>query len=257
MARRLQYLRLKPTKGKQQSLSLSPLPPLGSIQQAAGVSPLTPAAWNVCPLLDNLRSNRPKRRTALTAREPAVGIVALSETRFSEQGQLEEVNTDGTFFWSGRSKAEAGVTFPIRSGILGRLFCLTQGINDCAMSGWFDDNDVVISTLLGEKNRLHKTNAIYDNKAEFYRSRRLLQQRLQEIQDAWTACKAEKIQGHADRNEWKNYSAIKTVYDPAAKDVAPLLSADETALLIEKARILERWVGHFSGISIFTLPSGI
>nr|VZI39863.1 unnamed protein product [Spirometra erinaceieuropaei] len=47
--------------------------------------------------------------------------------------------------------------------------------------GWFDDSDVAISTLLGEKKRLHKTSAIYDNKAEFYRSRRLLQQRLQEI----------------------------------------------------------------------------
>ncbi|VDL98333.1 unnamed protein product [Schistocephalus solidus] len=39
-------------------------------------------------------SNRPERRTALVARELArykVDIVALSETRFSEHGQLEEV----------------------------------------------------------------------------------------------------------------------------------------------------------------------
>ncbi|VDM02102.1 unnamed protein product, partial [Schistocephalus solidus] len=38
------------------------------------------------------RSNRPERRMALVARELArykVDIVALSETRFSEQGQLE------------------------------------------------------------------------------------------------------------------------------------------------------------------------
>nr|VZI00629.1 unnamed protein product [Spirometra erinaceieuropaei] len=42
---------------------------------------------------DNLRSNEPKRRTALVAREVArykVDIAALSDTRFSEQGQLEE-----------------------------------------------------------------------------------------------------------------------------------------------------------------------
>nr|VZH92153.1 unnamed protein product [Spirometra erinaceieuropaei] len=42
---------------------------------------------------DNPRSNRPERRTALVARELArykVDIAALSETRFSEQGQLEE-----------------------------------------------------------------------------------------------------------------------------------------------------------------------
>nr|VZI35981.1 unnamed protein product [Spirometra erinaceieuropaei] len=57
------------------------------------VSPLTLAAWNVRSLLDNPRSNRPERRTALVARELArykVDIAALSETRFSEQGQLEE-----------------------------------------------------------------------------------------------------------------------------------------------------------------------
>ncbi|VDL89167.1 unnamed protein product [Schistocephalus solidus] len=50
------------------------------------------------------RSNRPKWRTALVARELArykVDIAALNETRFSEQGQLEEVGAGYTFFWSG------------------------------------------------------------------------------------------------------------------------------------------------------------
>ncbi|BHF79905.1 hypothetical protein SprV_0702302900 [Sparganum proliferum] len=85
---------------------------------------------------------------------------------------------------------------------------------------WFDDNDAVISNLLAEKNRLHKAYADHptaDNKAAFYRSRRQLQQRLREMQDAWTARKAEEIQGYADRNEWKNFfSAIKALllYEP-------------------------------------------
>nr|VZI37710.1 unnamed protein product [Spirometra erinaceieuropaei] len=88
------------------------------------VSPLTLAAWNVRSLLDNPRSNRPERRTALVARELARYIAALSETRFSEQGQLEEVGAGYTFFWSGRSRAErrdAGVAFAIRTDIVGRL----------------------------------------------------------------------------------------------------------------------------------------
>nr|VZI46679.1 unnamed protein product [Spirometra erinaceieuropaei] len=80
---------------------------------------------------------------------------------------------------------------------------------------WFDDNDAVIRNLLAEKNRLHKAYVDHptdDNKAAFYRSRRQLQQRLREMQDAWTARKAEEIQGYADRNEWKNFfSAIKAV----------------------------------------------
>ncbi|VDM00119.1 unnamed protein product [Schistocephalus solidus] len=50
-----------------------------------------------------------ERRTALVARELArckVDIAALSETRFSEQGQLEEVGARCTFFCSDRPTAE-------------------------------------------------------------------------------------------------------------------------------------------------------
>ncbi|VDM01982.1 unnamed protein product [Schistocephalus solidus] len=89
---------------------------------------------------DNPRSNRPERRTALVARELArykVDIAALNETRFSEQGKLEEVGADYTFFGSGRIKAkrrDAGVAFTIRNDIVGRLPCLPQGINDHLMS---------------------------------------------------------------------------------------------------------------------------
>ncbi|BHF85211.1 hypothetical protein SprV_1002837400 [Sparganum proliferum] len=61
--------------------------------QTGRVSSLTLAAWNVRFLLDNPGGNRSERRTALMARELArykVDIAAISETRFSEQGQLEE-----------------------------------------------------------------------------------------------------------------------------------------------------------------------
>nr|VZI24621.1 unnamed protein product [Spirometra erinaceieuropaei] len=472
--------------------------------QTGRVRPLTLAAWNVRSLLDNPRSNRPERRTALVARELArykVDIAALSETRFSEQGQLEEVGAGHTFFWSGRPRAErrdAGVAFAIRTDIVGRLPCLPQGINDRLMrprlpllrgggkfatiisayappmsspdaaardkiyedlhallatvskadklivlgdfnarvgtdhtawigvlgphglgdsndngllllrtcaehrliltntffclperekatwrhprsrqwhlldyvllrrrgqrdvlvtkafagadgwtdhrlviwkirirlqprrrpqgkrppgklnvallslpahhlhfstelaqrldnlpiadaataenasvenrgcqlrdtvqstalavlgraprqhQDWFDDNDAAIRNLLAEKNRLHKAYVDHptdDNKAAFYRSRRQLQQRLREMQDAWTARKAEEIQGYADRNEWKNFfSAIKAVYGPPTKGTAPLLSADGNTLLTEKTQILRRWAEHFLSVLNF------
>ncbi|VDM06256.1 unnamed protein product [Schistocephalus solidus] len=86
------------------------------------------------------RSNRPERRTVLVARELArykVEIAALSETRFSEQGQMDEVGAGYTFFWSGRPKGErrdAGVVFAIQNDIVGRLPCLPQIINDRLMS---------------------------------------------------------------------------------------------------------------------------
>ncbi|BHF62951.1 hypothetical protein SprV_0200594000 [Sparganum proliferum] len=126
------------------SAAYSPSSPPPTIRrrsrQTGRVSPLTLAAWNVRSLLDNPRSNRPERRTALVARELArykVDIAALSETRFSEQGQLEEVGAGYTFFWSGRPRTErrdAGVAFAIRNDIVGRLPCLPQGINDRLMS---------------------------------------------------------------------------------------------------------------------------
>ncbi|BHF78991.1 hypothetical protein SprV_0602210800 [Sparganum proliferum] len=124
---------------------------------------------------------------------------------------------------------------------------------------WFDDIDAVISNLLAEKNRLHKAYVDHpteDNKAAFYRSRRQLQQRLREMQDAWTARKAEEIQGYADRNEWKNFfSAIKAVYGPPTKGTAPPLSADGSTLLTEKTQIFQRWAEHFRGV--LNRPSAI
>ncbi|VDL95814.1 unnamed protein product [Schistocephalus solidus] len=108
-----------------------PHPPRHTLR-AARKSPRKLAAWNVRSLIDNPRSNRPESRTALVTRKLArfkVDIAALSETRFSEQGQLEEVGAGYTFFWSGRPKAEgrdAGVAFAIRNDILGHLPCLPQ-----------------------------------------------------------------------------------------------------------------------------------
>nr|VZI24974.1 unnamed protein product [Spirometra erinaceieuropaei] len=114
------------------------------------------------------------------------------------------------------------------------------------------DNDVAISHLLAENSRLHKayvSRPTEDDKAAFYRSRRLVQQRLREMQDACTAPKAEEIQGYVDRSEWKNFfSAIETVYGPSTKGTAPLLSVDRSALITEKTQSLQRLVEHFRGV---------
>nr|VZI51122.1 unnamed protein product [Spirometra erinaceieuropaei] len=144
----------------------------------------------------------------------------------------------------------------VQSTALSVLGCAPRQHQD-----WFDDN-VAIRNLLVEKNRLHKAYVDHlteDNKAAFYRSRRQLQQRQREIRsdqirfikgkDAWTARKAEEIQGYADRNEWKNFfCTIKAVYGPPRKGIAPLLSADGNTLLTEKTQILQRWAEHFRGV---------
>ncbi|VDM04970.1 unnamed protein product [Schistocephalus solidus] len=117
---------------------------------------------------------------------------------------------------------------------------------------WFNDNDFDISKLLAEKNELHK--AYIDlrtdaTKSAFFRCRRLLQQLLREMQDAWMIQKFEEIQGYADRNEMKTFfKAIKAIYGPCIKGTAPMLSSDGTALLTEKLQILKRWVEHFGSV---------
>ena len=100
---------------------------------------LTLASWNVRTLLDNIRADRPERRTALVARELArykVDIAALSETRFSDKGQLTESGGGYTFFWSGRSseeRREAGVGFAIKTEHVKKLASIPEGINDRLM----------------------------------------------------------------------------------------------------------------------------
>ncbi|BHF63774.1 hypothetical protein SprV_0200676900 [Sparganum proliferum] len=113
-----------------------PVPPLHLT--TAGVNPLVLAAWNVRSLFDSRGSNRPERRPVLLTRELTsyrVYVGAPSENRFCEQGQLEEMDADYTFFWAGRLKAEqrdAGVVFAIRNGIAGRLLLHVALLLACA-----------------------------------------------------------------------------------------------------------------------------
>ncbi|VDL96698.1 unnamed protein product [Schistocephalus solidus] len=94
------------------------------------------------------RSNRLERRAALVARALArykVDIAALSETRFSEQGQLEEVGAGYTLFWSSRPKAErrnAGVAFAIRKDIVGHLPSLMR-----RMTNFYEDLHALLATV--------------------------------------------------------------------------------------------------------------
>ncbi|BHF59278.1 hypothetical protein SprV_0100223500 [Sparganum proliferum] len=61
--------------------------------------------------------------------------------------------------------------------------------------------------------------------------------------------------GYADRNEWKNFSAIDAIYGPTIKETAHLLSADGSTLLTETIHIPQRWAEHFRGV--LNRPSSI
>nr|VZI47968.1 unnamed protein product [Spirometra erinaceieuropaei] len=87
---------------------------------------------------------------------------------------------------------------------------------------WLEDKDAVISSLLAEKNRSHNAyvnRPTDEDKVAFYSSRRSVQQQLPEMPDAWMTHKTQKIQGHTERNEWKNlFAAIRTVPSPTAME---------------------------------------
>lgn len=71
------------------------------------MTPLASGAQNVNTLLDCTTAARPERRTALAGGELTrcnIQIVALSETRLPEEGQLPEKGASYAFSWSGCSK---------------------------------------------------------------------------------------------------------------------------------------------------------
>jgi len=89
--------------------------------------------------LDREGSGRPERRTALVAQELQryrIDIAALSETRLADTGEITEVGSGYTFFWSGKPQEEhreAGVGFAVRTSLVKSLESLPRGINDRLM----------------------------------------------------------------------------------------------------------------------------
>ena len=99
--------------------------------------PLLLATWDVGTLLDRVEANRPERRTALVTRELKqynVDIAALSETRFLDKGELSEVGSGYTIFWSGlKTERKAGVGFAVRTSFVSQLESQPKGISDRIM----------------------------------------------------------------------------------------------------------------------------
>ena len=64
-------------------------------------------------------------------------IIALSETRLADEGQITEVIGGYTFFWKGKSEEEdreSGVAFAIKTSLVDKLEELPLGVSDRLMS---------------------------------------------------------------------------------------------------------------------------
>ncbi|BHF58813.1 hypothetical protein SprV_0100176800 [Sparganum proliferum] len=199
--------------------------------------------------LDNPRSNRSERRTALVARELARYKVDIAA--HSRPGSRNKVN------WRSNQPSQRPEELPapdenisvetrwcqlrdavhsINPGVLGRARRQHQH--------WLDENDAAINKLLAERSRLHRAylDSLTDaDKAASYRCRRLAQQRLREMQGTWMVHKVQEIQGYADHNESNNiFVAINAMYDPSTKGTVPFSSSDGSVLLTERSQILKR-----------------
>lgn len=107
---------------------------------------------------------------------------------------------------------------------------------------WFDENNAEIQALLDEKHCLYKA-YLKDSSSSAKKSAFL------NMQETRLCPRAEEIQSYADRNNTKCfYDALKQVYGPQSSGTSPLLSADETTLLINKDKILERWAERFNAV---------
>ena len=90
--------------------------------------------------MDSATSDRPQRRTALVGRELGrygVQIAALSETLFADVGEIKELGAGYSFFWSGRKseeRREAGLSFAVKTELVGKLSGLPKGINGALMT---------------------------------------------------------------------------------------------------------------------------
>ncbi|BHF57328.1 hypothetical protein SprV_0100026900 [Sparganum proliferum] len=76
------------------------------------------------------------------------------------------------------------------------------------------------------------------------------------MQGGRTNRKTGEIQVYADRIKARNsFTAIKAIFGPQTKGIAPLLSSGRSTLLTEKSQIMKRWDERFRSIPnpLFTI----
>lgn len=115
---------------------------------------------------------------------------------------------------------------------------------------WFDCNSAEIQLLLQSKHQAHKALLSCPGsstlKATFAAARSATQRALRTMEDTWWKQKAQEIQHMADCNNTQGfYDAIKALYGPRKRTIAPVRSEDGSTLYKDRQEILDRWAIHF------------
>ena len=76
------------------------------------------------------------------------------------------------------------------------------------------------------------------------------------MENTWWLRLADEVQGYADSGDLHNfYDALKRVYGPTNRSLAPVRTQDGMALLASKHEIMERWREHYSTLLNTRNPS--
>ena len=116
---------------------------------------------------------------------------------------------------------------------------------------WFDENDEEIEPLLNAMHVAHR-NFIGNKqssvlKKAYLESKRSAQRRLRHMKNKWWEDKAAELQEAADKHNTKAlFEGLKAVYGPRSNSSTPILTADNSTLLLDKSEILSRWAEHFN-----------
>ena len=125
---------------------------------------------------------------------------------------------------------------------------------------WFDSNLEGIQTLLSNKHKAltaHLANRTSDRLREQWKlARSAAQRELRSMENSWWLRLAEEIQGYADAGDLHNfYDALKRVYGPSDKSLAPVRTKEGDKLLTSKTEIMKRWKEHYSTLLNTNNPS--
>ena len=125
---------------------------------------------------------------------------------------------------------------------------------------WFDSNLENVQTLLANKHKAlaaHLANPTSSRLREQWKqARSTAQQALRSMENQWWLKLSEQIQGYADAGDLHNfYDALKRVYGPTDKSLAPVRERDGIRLLTSKQDIMKRWKEHYSTLLNTRNPS--
>ena len=168
--------------------------------------------------------------------------------RESLQEKLNETHFDGTWEQFKTTMYDTGLE--------------VLGTKENKHRDWFDENSVLISNLIEEKNLSYdkllssSSSPTQSAKEDFKKVKGKLQRELRQIKNSWWSDLSAEIQSDFDRKDSKAFfTKIKKAYGPQPPSVVPLKSKDGSVLIKDVEGIVSRWQEHFT--DLFDNPSEI